>query len=150
MSVRIYVASSWRNARQPAVVAALREAGHEVYDFRHPSPGNDGFHWSDVDPDWRNWDGERFTNALNHPVAVAGYGLDKAALDWCQACVLVLPSGRSAHLEAGYAIGQGKPTAILLEEKQEPELMYKLTDILVPNVNSLLAWAQALPEVRAS
>lgn len=29
---RIYVASSWRNTYQPGVVAALREAGHEVYD----------------------------------------------------------------------------------------------------------------------
>ena len=32
---RIYVASSWRDPYQPEVVAALREAGHEVYDFRN-------------------------------------------------------------------------------------------------------------------
>jgi hypothetical protein len=42
--MRIYVASSWRNeAKQQATVLALREAGHEVYDFRHPAPGNEGF-----------------------------------------------------------------------------------------------------------
>lgn len=28
--MRIYVASSWRNEHQPAVVKALREEGHEV------------------------------------------------------------------------------------------------------------------------
>lgn len=36
--MNIYVASSWRCARQPAVVAALRAAGHEVYDFKNPAP----------------------------------------------------------------------------------------------------------------
>lgn len=47
--MNIYVASSWRCEWQPAVVAALREAGYEVYDFRNP-PGNTGFHWSSIDP----------------------------------------------------------------------------------------------------
>ena len=36
---KIYVASSWRNAFYPDVVKALREAGHEVYDFRNPPTG---------------------------------------------------------------------------------------------------------------
>lgn len=46
---RIYVASSWRNPYQPEVVAALRKAGHEVYDFRNPKDNPGGFHWADVD-----------------------------------------------------------------------------------------------------
>jgi len=36
MRRKIYVASSWRNDYYPKVVAKLREAGHEVYDFRNP------------------------------------------------------------------------------------------------------------------
>lgn len=32
--MRVYVATSWRNEFQPGVVAALREDGHEVYDFK--------------------------------------------------------------------------------------------------------------------
>ena len=36
MKRKIYVASSWRNEYYPEVVAKLREAGHEVYDFRNP------------------------------------------------------------------------------------------------------------------
>ena len=44
--MRIYVASSWRNTHQQAIVAALREAGHDVYDFRNPRPGDKGFAWS--------------------------------------------------------------------------------------------------------
>ena len=39
MKHNIYVASSWRNGYYPEVVAKLREAGHEVYDFRNPPSG---------------------------------------------------------------------------------------------------------------
>ena len=49
---KIYVASSWRNAWQPEVVIALRAAGHEVFDFRHPWKGYDAFRWSDIDEAW--------------------------------------------------------------------------------------------------
>ena len=45
---RIYVASSWRNKYFPEVVTRLREAGHEVYDFRNPPHGGAGFHWTDT------------------------------------------------------------------------------------------------------
>ena len=47
--MKIYVASSWRNERQPEVVRCLRQRGHEVYDFRHPTPGDFGFRWSEID-----------------------------------------------------------------------------------------------------
>ena len=38
---KIYVASSWRNEFYTEVVETLREAGHDVYDFRNP-PSGDG------------------------------------------------------------------------------------------------------------
>lgn len=41
--MKIYVASSWRNAYQPQVVDALRKEGNEVYDFRNPAEGDNGF-----------------------------------------------------------------------------------------------------------
>lgn len=123
--MRVYVASSWRNELQPSVVEALRAEGHEVYDFRNPAPGNHGFHWSEIDPDWKRWTPEQFREALKHPVAKAGFKTDMDALESCDACVLVMPCGRSAHLEAGFAMGSGKPTAILLADG-EPELMYRM------------------------
>ena len=43
MKHKIYVASSWRNEYYPEVVEKLREAGHEVYDFRNPPSGDPGF-----------------------------------------------------------------------------------------------------------
>lgn len=135
--MRIYVASSWRNPDQPAVVEALRAAGHDVYDFRAPVPGNDGFRWTDVDPEWQSWSPERFREQLAHPVAEQGFGYDMTALARCDACVMVLPCGRSASLEMGYAIGAGKTTVILLADG-EPELMFKMADHLCTSVDEVV------------
>lgn len=125
--MKIYVASSWRNeARQQMAVAALRAEGHEVYDFRNPAPGNKGFAWQQIDPD-REWlkDPIRFREGLQHPIAQFGFALDMKALAECDACVLVLPCGRSAHLELGYAAGAAKHTFVWLDAPvSEPELMY--------------------------
>lgn len=113
--MKIYVASSWRNENQPQVVQRLRDEGHDVYDFRNPKEHiherDEGFHWSDIDPEWKNWTPEQFVGALDHPLA--------------EALVLVMPCGRSAHLEMGYAAGAGIPTIILMADG-EPELMYKM------------------------
>jgi nucleoside 2-deoxyribosyltransferase len=126
--MKIYVASSWRNTRQPEVVQALREAGHDVYDFKQPAPGDNGFHWTEIDGGWKSWTPERFVAALAHPIAEAGYEKDMGALERADVCVMVMPCGRSASLETGYAIGAGKPTFILLSDG-EPELMFKMAQV---------------------
>ena len=140
--MKIYVASSWRNERQLEIVAALRAVGYDVYDFRHPYLGDSGFDWRDIDLEWRNWSLEDYRLALNHPRAQAGFGNDFGAMQWADILVLVLPCGRSAHLEAGWAIGQGKPTCILLHDESEPELMYKLADCLALDLQEVLAWIE--------
>jgi hypothetical protein len=136
--VNIYVASSWRNDLQPHVVEALRLDNHTVYDFKNPSPGDKGFHWSEIDPNWRNWVPNEFSAALDHPIAEGGFSKDQDALDACSACVLVLPCGKSAHLELGYAAGQRKLTvvyfpsdlALMSPALTEPELMYRMCDYI--------------------
>jgi hypothetical protein len=132
--MNIYVASSWRNLLQPAIVLALQRCGHRCYDFRNPisdwtgeglaSP-EAGFAWSSIDPNWKNWTAAEYRQALQHPLAVKGYSLDIAALKACDACVLVLPSGRSASWEFGYAMGQGKQGTVVQFDEIEPELMYR-------------------------
>lgn len=148
---RIYLASSWRNPNHPQAVSMLREAGHQVYDFRNPHPGNTGFSWSEIDPDWMNWEPQALCEALFDPIAERGYALDKAALDWADTGVLLLPCGRSAHLEGGYLAGQGKPVLTVLDKDRfEPELMYKLTANVVPDLSYMLAGLDImLSELRA-
>lgn len=145
MKRKIYVASSWRNAQQPHVVAALRGAGHEVYDFRNPLDGDGGFHWSQVDREWRDWGLPQYVHHLEtNPIAAKGFKLDKDALNWADTCVLLLPCGRSAHLEAGYACGQGKDVVVMLsdEEPLQFELMYLLATGFVTNTTELCAALQ--------
>jgi hypothetical protein len=133
--MKVYVASSWRNPDQPAMVELLRAVGHEVYDFREPTEGNHGFSWHEIDPsvprgaaDLR-LSGARIVSLLDHPAARDGFALDMGALEWCDAVVLLLPCGRSAHLEAGWAAGAGKLTIGLLSDG-EPELMWRMLDHL--------------------
>lgn len=138
MTRRIYVASSWRNAYQPDIVDRLRLAGHEVYDFRNP-PDRSGFGWEELAPDWQTWTNEAYAEHLRHPIAQAGFASDFNAMVWADTCVLVLPSGRSAHLEGGYfADRKGKELYILLLDPQEPELMYLMADRICLSVEDLV------------
>ena len=123
---RVYVASSWRNQYFPEVVKRLREAGHEVYDFRNPPHGGAGFHWTDIDPNAPDWTYAQYAEGLHHPLAERQFQADIDALTWADTCVLVLPCGRSAHTEAGWMAGAGKRVVAYIPEMVEPELMYKL------------------------
>lgn len=140
----IYVASSWRNNFQMAIVEILRAAKFEVYDFKNP-PNGTGFSFHETRLNQgraadRPVAAENYLTALRHPRAVEGFQSDLDAMEWADTFVLVLPCGRSAHLELGWAVGAGKRTAILLEDPCTPELMYKMVDHLAPNVMDLLGW----------
>jgi hypothetical protein len=135
--MKVFVSSSWRNDRQPAVVIALRDAGHEVYDFRNPAPDAHGFSWADLDPGWLNWSARRFRESLDDPRVVRGFELDMTALRNCDALVMVQPCGRSAAVELGWASGAGKPTIVLLAAG-EPELMLKMADYFCLTIEEVI------------
>ena len=138
--MKIYVASSWKNLLQPAIVCTLRRVGHEVYDFRNPDEGSVGFHWKEIDGGYESWTPQQYRQALEHPISKAGFEADMKALQNCDACVLVLPSGRSASFEFGWSIGAGKKGAVVVFEKCEPELMYAGQPILT-TMDELFDWA---------
>lgn len=81
-----------------------------------------------------------YLEMIAHPRAVAGYDSDFAAMNRADTFVMVLPCGKSAHLEIGWAVGAGKRTAILCEDPIEPELMYRMVDYVAPTLMDLLAW----------
>lgn len=156
----VYVASSWRNLMQVGVCAALAAARIDHYDFRNP-PGGPGFSWREVRPapafvdtilgpvnetgpirakgtDWEAVD--TYLSMIDHPRALDGFDADFSAMQKADTFVLVLPCGKSAHLELGWSVGAGKRTAILLEDPVEPELMYRMVDYLAPSLFELLGW----------
>lgn len=122
--MRIYVASSWRNTRQPVVVKALRKRGHEVYDFRDNATS---FDWRAVATAKQLKSARKFRDEILFKLAGVhdAYLADMNALRTADATVLVLPCGRSAHLELGFAVANGQKTVVLLDDPlSEPEIMY--------------------------
>ncbi len=136
---KMYVASSWRNKHYPEVVERLREAGHDVYDFRNPPHGGNGFRWTDIDENAQNWSFCQYAEGLHHPKAERQFAADLQAMLSCDTCVLVLPCGRSAHTEAGWFAGAGRRVIAYIPEMGEPELMYKLFDGVVGSMEDLLS-----------
>lgn len=133
--VRVYVASAWRNTQYPAVCAALREIGCRVYDWRAPGRA---FAWDDIDPGWRDWSSAEYIAALRTPAAQEGFARDMRAMARADLCVLLLPSGRSAHLEAGWMAGRGKGLIILHPDGEEPELMAGMANSVVSTLPQLI------------
>lgn len=122
----------------------MRGNGHQVYDFRHPNDEQVGFSWTDIDPNWKDWDIDEYRNALFSPCAEKGFNRDFNAMKDADVCVLLLPCGRSAHTEAGWMKGHGKKVVVLMTQPQEAELMYKLFDKVVSNTTELLRYLDTL------
>jgi hypothetical protein len=126
-SLKVYVASSWRNPHYERVIGMIRDLGHQVWDWRNPPTGGNGFSWQEVGREgYRH--GDRVTLGewramLTHPIAGAGFASDLAGMNWCDVGVLLHPAGRSAHLEAGWLAGRGKKVHVLVLEPTEPDLM---------------------------
>jgi hypothetical protein len=122
--MKIYVASSWRNTFYHTTTDFLRECGHEIMDWRTTEKG---FGWDQVSSiDKRDWTGPYYRDhILQHPRAVEGFEYDISLMHAADCCVLLLPSGRSAHIEAGIFIGWGKRVFVYIPVFDEPELMYK-------------------------
>jgi hypothetical protein len=141
--LKIYPASSWRNEAYPGDVAAMRADAHDVYDFRE---ANSGFRWSGTTYP------EHICELETDPHVAAAFKRDKDALDWCDVCVLILPCGKSAHLEAMYASARGKPVIIkfCVEEPLQPELMYRLLAVGTGGVRFVTNTAELIAALRKS
>ena len=116
---KIYIIGSLRSPNPPAVASFLREQlgpGVEVFDDWYAA----GEH---ADDSWRDYEQERghtFAQALGGYAARHVFEYDRKHLNESDVVVLVLPAGRSGHLEFGWAMGKGKTGIILLEEPRSP------------------------------
>lgn len=137
MKHKIYLASSWNNSAQPELVITLRQAGHEVFDFRNP-PEPTNFNWSDVAPDPDNWPPTQYRNIIQHPYLNAAYQSDMVALILSDIVVLLLPCGKSAHSEAAWSAGRKRPVILHITEPTQPEIMHKMFNTITTNTDELL------------
>lgn len=128
--MKIYIASSWRNQQKVLDLSKRLEAeGFEVDAFCRATDKRYSFHWSefvDEEIELLKYDAITFIHA--HKVQRA-FQEDKSWLDWSDAVIMLMPCGKSSHLEAGYAKGQGKGLYIYGEfPKGEFEVMYGFAD----------------------
>src|SRR5690606_28778591 len=108
----LYLIGSLRNENIPSIARRLRsDTGLDVFDdWFAAGPEADDF-WKKYEVDR----GHNYREALRGYAARHVYEFDKYHLDRCDAACLVLPAGKSGHLELGYSIGSGKPGYILLD-----------------------------------
>lgn len=107
----IYVIGSLRNPEIPKFANELQAQGFEAFaDWFSPGPQADDF--------WRDYSkirGLTYKQAIQSHGAKNIFEFDKSHLDRCDAAVMVMPAGKSGHLELGYTIGRGKPGFILFD-----------------------------------
>lgn len=121
MTKSIYVIGSLRNENVPKIGAKLREVGLDAFDdWMAAGPEADDY--------WQRYEkskGNSFPDALAGYAAQHVFSFDKFHLDRVDMGLLVLPAGRSGHLELGYLVGRGKPGYILLSgEPDRFDVMY--------------------------
>jgi nucleoside 2-deoxyribosyltransferase len=112
----IYIIGSLKN---PKII----EIANLIQDSLKVEAFSDWFYAGpEADDAWRDGTKARgltYKQALNTYSADTIFNFDKHHLDRCDAALLVMPAGKSGHLELGYAIGSGKPGFILFEEIPE-------------------------------
>jgi len=112
---QIYMIGSLRNEKIPHIAKELRKLDFIVFDdWFSPGPEADEF--------WRKYEqvrGSTYKQALSNFAATHVFEFDKHHIDQSDIGVLIMPAGKSGHLELGYMIGQGKPGFIYFEEEPE-------------------------------
>lgn len=138
--MKIYLIGSLRNPVIPHLAKEIREkTGQEVFDDWHYA-GPDTDEWWMKDEKVR---GRTFAEALEGKHAEDVFNFDKTNLDDSDVCILVLPAGKSSHIEFGYMRGCGKPGYVLFDKEPERfDLMYKFATKVFFNKEDLFKWLQ--------
>ena len=144
---KIYVIGSLRGDGVRWVAAELRDDGHEVFDDWHASG-------PEADDIWQTYEQDRghgFVEALTGKFAKHVLEFDKAGMEWADIGLLVLPAGKSGHLELGaYFVNvKGKEAHILMEDEPDRwDQMYGLATGVWPSLEMFRAYLRAREEAR--
>lgn len=119
---RVYIIGSLRNTVVAQAGNRLREHGLEAIDDWYAAGPRADDHWKE----YENGRGRGYEEALYGKAAVNTFEFDYENLIRSDAALLVLPAGKSGHLEAGFFSRKG-PLFILLEQGQDEryDVMYR-------------------------
>lgn len=109
----IYVIGSLRNPAIPKFANYLRKFGFDVFDDWFAAGPRADWHW-------RNYEkgrGRNYAEALKGYAATHVFGFDLSHLQRCDAAVMLMPAGKSGHLELAFMRGCQKPAYILFDRE---------------------------------
>lgn len=133
----LYMIGSLRNDQIPIIAQVLRDTTKlEIFDDW----------WSaseDADEWWQKHErfkGRTYQDAINGYHAQHVFSFDYHHLNRSSGGILVMPAGRSGHLEFGYLMGQGKKGYILFDKEPERyDIMYRFsTGGVFFNINEMI------------
>jgi nucleoside 2-deoxyribosyltransferase len=131
----IYLIGSLRNPKIIELAQAIRGIGFDVFDDFMAAG-------KDADDNWRDYEkarGHSYAEALNGYAAKHVFAFDLKHLTRCDIAVLLMPAGKSGHLELGWALGKGKPGFILFDEEPARfDVMYQFCNAVLFNEQDLL------------
>lgn len=130
----VYLIGSLRNPEVTKVGEALRKIGFEVFDdWMAAGPIAD-----DSWQEYEKFKGTTYDNALKGYAARHVFEFDLHHLNRADIAVLILPAGKSGHLELGYFIGRGKPGYVLFDKEPERwDVMYQFATNVFFDVDKL-------------
>ena len=131
----VYLIGSLRNPKVPEIANEIRASGYDVFeDWYAAGPTAD-----DCLLAYEKARGHSTAQALKGYAAQHIFEFDKYHLARADAAVLVLPAGKSGHLELGWFLGGGKPGYILLdEEPPRIDLMYQFATGVFSTMEELI------------
>jgi len=117
----IYLIGSLRNEGVPVVANELRRFGFDVFDDWYAAG-------PEADDYWKAYEvgrGRALPEALKGYAARHVFEFDKHHLERCDIAILLMPAGKSGHLELGYAAGLGKTCYVCLDgDPERYDVMY--------------------------
>ncbi len=139
--MKLYLIGSLRNPRVPEISKAIRDLGYDVFDDWFAA----GPHADDAWRDYEKARGHLLPEALEGYAARHVFEFDKHHLETSTVVVLVLPAGKSGHLELGWALGRRKYGFILLDEDPNRyDVMYAFANGVYATLPELLSRLQQL------
>ena len=141
MKYQIYVASRWRNKDHVTeLVEKIRAKNKSVYSFFE----GDGTDYTLKDTEGQHTpyefmeNFESIPNWQTDPWVKEIFDVDMNALKNSECLILLLPAGKSAHIEAGAAYGMGK-RLIVIGEQEATESLYLIFSEFYDTVDDFVA-----------
>lgn len=141
---KLYLIGSLRNEAVPALAARLRRScpDTEIFDDWYAA----GYEADDM---WKSYEqarGRSYTEALEGYAARHVFEFDKSHLDSSSHVLLVLPAGKSGHMELMYGYyGAGCDAGILLEQGADPrwDVMYQFIPNIFTHTEEVEEWLRS-------